>query len=339
MHCIDQCKHSHPPQEAKHTDIVNQSKIPRTWEHEIETMSAVKKKKKPKFGKSSWSMIDVAESLDDLPPKPGSLSARSDSMPLSAFPSTAGSDATSSALSREQSQAEESIERGLETLLKADKRSKEKERAEKGAAAIRAAKKSKTRGAKERVKESPSRRRRAASPKKKAKLKKKGSGGDDRIGNDVRSIVRRKLKRKGMEGTVADMFLSSLDYFPDKDSLRESVAGKSKKKPTKVVDIERVWEMAEPFSRKTQDGKDDREEDGDKDKDEDEEEEDILERAKRKGKKKRRGRIPLDPSTASHQWTGRSVSCCLLACLTPCPNQCCLILIHIKTRSGTDVHK
>ena len=96
-------------------------------------MSAVKKKK-PKFGKSAWSMIDVAESLDDLPPKPGSLSARSESTPAN-FASTAPAVMADADLAREQSQTEESIEKGLETLLKADKRSKEKERAERGAAA------------------------------------------------------------------------------------------------------------------------------------------------------------------------------------------------------------
>ena len=108
-----------------------------------------------------------------------------------------------------------------------------------------------------------------------------------------------------MEGTVADMFLSTLDYFPDKESLRESVAGKSKKKSSKVVDMERVWEMAKPiksFSRSHN-----REEsDGDDEDDDDvngQEKEDIL--GKHKGRKTRRGRIPLDPRTAEHRWTGR----------------------------------
>ena len=113
-----------------------------------------------------------------------------------------------------------------------------------------------------------------------------------------------------MEGVVADMFLSSLDYFPDKESLRQSVAGESKEKPTKAVDIERVWEMAEPISRKvpgSAHGHDEEEDDEDGDKGQEEEEEDVLERAKRKGKKKHRGRIPLDPRTAEHRWTGRWV--------------------------------
>ena len=96
-------------------------------------MSAVKKKPQ-KFGKS-WSMIDVAESLDDLPPNPGSLSARSESLPVG-VPSSIDPVAVASAnLVREQSLAEENIEKGFETLMKTDRRSKEKERAERGAAA------------------------------------------------------------------------------------------------------------------------------------------------------------------------------------------------------------